>query len=299
MEKETTRERLLRLNKEIHSKHFEYIDHKPLLDLWDEAEFEYNRDNLGRAQEIIDEAYRILYSSQPDDARKQAPPQKATQRQAAQKTRQPPTTQYAQGKSDKPLAHLMNIFTPCYWILRKPSGTFLYFVSKYNPGIESIEVALIFGGIAAIIFREMVEEYRHLIAVPIALLAWIFLLSFILQRLTSAFGGSIGFKMMQPVIVYSATPSLIATVIILVMTFTASGASTYTLDLITTVVFGLSLIWSSALLYKGMRVCGKLDSSHAAITTIIALLATATAIAAVMLQGYLTEYLPQDPPALP
>ncbi|MBD3387562.1 MAG: hypothetical protein GF416_00920 [Candidatus Altiarchaeales archaeon] len=69
MDQDAVRDRLLRLNKEIHSERFSRMELTPVLQLWEHARIEYEKSNYGLVEEIIDEAYRILYGGgqQPPD----------------------------------------------------------------------------------------------------------------------------------------------------------------------------------------------------------------------------------------
>jgi len=60
------RERLLRLNEEIHSDRFKDADVSGVLQLWENAKAEYEAENYGYSEQIIDQAYRVLYGQGQD-----------------------------------------------------------------------------------------------------------------------------------------------------------------------------------------------------------------------------------------
>jgi hypothetical protein len=195
MDVAAVKDRILRLNKEIHEERFVGRDLSYAVGLWERAVDNYRLSNFSQAEALVDEAYRALYLGQADIPQQVVVPQSAPQPQAVVT---PLYVVYTDDGDflDKILHHISQLLYISAMVLIKPKSAFER-LNYSKPVSEIMTLFSLFGLVLAASYFWVIAPSRDFnpgaaqIFLSIVVFGFVFcvLISILANQIAKVLGG--------------------------------------------------------------------------------------------------------------
>ena len=293
MDPQRVKERLLRLNEEIHDERFSGRDLGAVLGLWEEAKVNFHKSNFGIAEELIDRAYGILYApqsqvpaAQPQPQVVSPPPQVAEPQLQAAPVIQPVEVYsvYEAGEFDKIMYRASDFSYVCFRTLVSPTKVFSIF-STAKPVSEMFVFFVLFGLLFGVFFLSIMTPTLGLdlgliqVFTGLLLSGFFFcvLASYITHIIIHRFGGRGPYNLTAAVYGFSLIPFIICAILLLYMRFMTSSLDfvnhTFAENIRGLLLAGLILLgaaaWNVFLQSIGLSTVHKVERSKSALAAVI------------------------------